>query len=142
MAAVFRAVGSIVIGMVVAFVLVVAVEAFGNVAHPFPPDFGGTHEEMCKHVARFPHWVLAVAVAAWGATAFVSTWVTQRLGGRDGGTLVGLYLVAAVASNVSMLPYTMWFKVVILLVIPAAVVLALRRSGRGERVTATAADSA
>jgi hypothetical protein len=74
MATVFRAVGAIVAGMLVTFILVVAVELFSAVVHPVPPDFGGTMDEMCKHVERYPHWVLVVVVPAWAGTAFASTW--------------------------------------------------------------------
>ena len=48
--------------------------------HPFPENFGGTTEEMCLHVKRYPDWVLAVVVVAWGTTALVSTWIAQRIG--------------------------------------------------------------
>ena len=77
MATVFRAAGAIVAGLLVAFILVVAVELFSAVVHPVPPDFGGTMDEMCKHVERYPHWVLAVVVPAWASTAFASTLITD-----------------------------------------------------------------
>lgn len=73
MATVLRAAGGIIAGVLTAFVLIVAVELFGAVVHPVPRDFGGTQEEMCEHVARYPHWVLAVVVVAWAGTALVST---------------------------------------------------------------------
>ena len=46
-------------GMTVAFVLVVAVEMFSSVVHPYPPDFNG---DVPAHVRRYPPWVLAVCV--------------------------------------------------------------------------------
>ena len=106
--------------MALAFVLVIAVELFGAGAHPVPPGFTGTMDEMCQHVARFPHWVLGVVVLAWSVTTFVSTWVAARIGNRLAGIAVILILTFAIGFNVSMLPYAMWFKVVMLSCFPVA----------------------
>jgi hypothetical protein len=83
MATAFRAVGSILAGLALALVLVIAVEGVSAILHPEPPGFTGTMDEICKHVERYPHWVLALVVAAWGGTAFASTWVTNRMGVVD-----------------------------------------------------------
>lgn len=56
----------IVAGMILAFVLVIGVEGFSAIVHPLPADFKGTMDEMCQHVARYPHWVLGVVVLLWG----------------------------------------------------------------------------
>jgi len=68
-----RTLAAIVVGVFAALVLVVAVELFSDVVHPLPEDFGGTPEEMCRHVEQYPPWALAVVVAAWAATAFVGS---------------------------------------------------------------------
>src|SRR5436853_7165800 len=101
MAVGFRTLAGIIAGMLVAFILVVAVELFSAVVHPVPPDFGGTMEEMCQHVSRYPHWVLALVVLAWGATAFVGTWTAARIGNRGSALLTGLLLLAAVVFTLS-----------------------------------------
>jgi MFS family permease len=139
MAAVIRAFLSMLAGMTLAGGLVIAVEAFGAIVHPTPPGFTGTRDEMCEHVARYPHWVLAVVVAAWSATAFASTWVATRLGRRIPGVVVGLVLILALAFNVSMLPYALWFKVAVLACVPIACLLGValpdrsHLKDRGER---------
>ncbi len=125
MATVFRVVGAIVVGMFVAFILVIAVEFFSAIVHPLPADFGGTTEEMCKHVERYPHWVLAVVVPAWAATAFAGTWIAGRLGNLGSGIFIGAFLLAAVVFNISMLPYPIWFKIACLIAIPCGILLAL-----------------
>src|SRR5215213_6175798 len=104
MSAVLRFVGAIVAGLLVAFLLVVAVELFGSVAHPLPADFGNTQEEMCQHVERFPAWVLAVVVPAWAAVALAGTCTAGRVGNRGSALLVGLLILAALVLNLSMLP--------------------------------------
>jgi hypothetical protein len=53
-------------GIVVVGILVVAVELLSGIVHPLPDDFDGSIEGVREHVALYPHWVLAVAVVAWG----------------------------------------------------------------------------
>jgi hypothetical protein len=130
MAIVVRVVGAIVAAMLAAFILLAAVELFSAVVYPVPPDFGGTMEEMCKHVERYPHWVLAMVVPAWAGTAFASTWIAGRLGNFGCALFIGLLLLAALIFNVSMLPYPIWFKIASLIGIPCAIVSGLYLSSR------------
>jgi len=120
MAKILRSLAAIIAGMIVALVFVVAVELVSAVVHPVPPDFQGTQEEMCRHVERIPPWVLALVVPAWAGTAFAATWVSGRIGNRTCALCIGLLLTAAVVFNVSMLPYPMWFKILVVVAIPAA----------------------
>jgi hypothetical protein len=118
MATVLRCLAAIIAGMIVALVVVVAVELFSAAVHPVPPDFGGTMEEMCLQVERIPTWVLALVVPAWAGAALAGTWIAGRIGNRMCALCVGLLLIAAVVFNVSKLPYPIWFKIVNLLVVP------------------------
>ena len=103
---------AVVAGMALAFALVVAVEMFSAVVHPFPPGFDpNAPGSIPAHVRRYPGWVLAVAGLMWGATAAAAAWVASRIGGRLAGAVVTLLLAAALAFNLSMLPYVLWFKV-------------------------------
>jgi hypothetical protein len=130
MASVLRAAGALVAAMLVAFILVVAVELFSAVVHPVPPDFSGTMDEMCKHVERYPHWVLAVVVPTWAGTALASTWMAGRLGNRGCALFIGLLLLAALAFNISMLPYPIWFKIANLIATPSAIVTGIYLASR------------
>ena len=133
-----RALLAVVAGVALAFVLVIAVELFSAVVHPVPPGFTGTMDEMCQHVARYPHWVLGVVVLAWSATTFVSTWVARRIGNRLAGIAGILILKFAIVFNVSKLPYAMWFKVVML----SCFLVACYLGGvRGVQMSSPAADS-
>jgi hypothetical protein len=103
---------AVVAGMAMAFALVVAVELFSSVVHPFPPGFDANAPgAIPAHVQRYPGWVLAVAGLMWAATAAAAAWVASRIGGRLAGAVVTLLLAAALAFNLSMLPYVMWFKI-------------------------------
>jgi hypothetical protein len=117
-------------GLFSAFMLIVAVEGFSAVVHPLPKDFGGTMEEMCRHVEKYPQWVLAAVVPMWAAAALIGTWIARRIGNLYSSGIVGLLLLSALVFNLSKLPYPIWFKVVNLLVIPAAIVVGNRFSGR------------
>lgn len=132
---ILRSVASIVLSLVVALLLVIAMEGVGALLHPFPPGFEGTRDEMHAHVARFPGWVLAVVVVGWGATTFISTWMATRLGaGRHPahGIAIGSILFLAVIFNMYMLPYPLWFELLNLVVFPLGIYYGARL-GREER---------
>ena len=97
--------------------LVIAVEFFGSIVHPFPADFDGNIPE---HVQRFPGWGLGVVVLAWGVTFTAATGVATRIGNRMAGGLVAVLLGWALGFNLLALPYTLWFKVAMLAVFPLA----------------------
>ncbi|MES2792867.1 MAG: hypothetical protein V4719_24860 [Planctomycetota bacterium] len=128
MKSVLRSAVAVPAGLLVLIILVVAIELFSAVVHPFPDGFKETTEEICRHVERYPQWVLAVVVPAWAAAAFASTWTAGRIGNVYSASIVGLLLLAALACNVSMLPYPTWFKIANLLVIPLAVFAGIRSS--------------
>lgn len=117
-----RSGGAVLVGLVAAMVLIVGVEVFGSIVHPFPPDVDPTDYEVCKaHVARYPAWVLLVVVLAWGLTTFLSAWLATRLGSgrhRAHGMVVGAILLALVVMNMSMLPYPIWFWASNLVIFP------------------------
>jgi hypothetical protein len=121
MKSILRNLAGVFVGLIVAFLLLVGVELLSAVVHPVPPNFGGTKEEMCQHVARYPQWVLAVVVPLWGLTAFLGTWTARKIGNLYAALTVGVLLMVALVFNISMLPYPNWFKLANLLVIPVAV---------------------
>ena len=118
-----RTLVAVVVGMAAALALVVGVEWFSAIVHPFPADFNGN---MGEHVKRYPDWVLGVVVLAWGATAAVATWVAARIGGRVAGMVVTLLLAWALVFNLTHLPYSMWFKVTMFSAFPIACFLGIR----------------
>jgi hypothetical protein len=127
-----RTLAAVLAGLLVALVLLAAVELYSAVVHPLPEGFTGTMEEMCLHVERYPTWILATVVPAWGIAAFVSAWTAQRIGNLCSFTTVGLLLLAALVLNLWMLPYPTWFKIANLLVIPTAIAVGRRVATRGK----------
>ncbi len=125
-----RSAGAITLSLVVAMTLIIAVEVVTAIFHPFPPGVDTSDQEVIKaHVAKFPHWVLAIAVVGWGVTIFVSVWIATRMGaGRHPahGVAIGSLLLLAVVFNMFMLPYPVWFEVVNILIFPLAIFWAVR----------------
>ncbi len=119
-------------GIIVAFACIIIVELVSNALYPLPADFDQTPEQICLHVASFPAWVLAFVVFAWGLIGCFSCWVARRIGNVVSATMLGVLLVAAVGLNLSMLPYAMWFKIVIAIVMPSACLLGAWIAARGQ----------
>ena len=119
-------------GLAVTFIGVVAVEAYSSVVHPFPADFDGSHLQVCAHVGRYPAWVLASAIPMWAAAAFAGVWAARRIGSFVPAIALGVFLLACVAFNVSMLPYPTWFSIGSLI----AVAIASLAAARTERMRA------
>lgn len=70
-------------GFVLALVMTMGVEAFSAVVHPVPPGVDLRELEACRaHVARYPAWVLAAVVVAWGATTMLASWLATSACGQ------------------------------------------------------------
>ncbi|MHB1560935.1 MAG: hypothetical protein ACYC61_26065 [Isosphaeraceae bacterium] len=123
-------ISGVVLGFLLAFLLIVGVEGYSAVVHPFPPGVEQTSEAICRHVERYPQWILASVVPMWAAAALAGTWVAGRIGSVYSAGFVGLLLLAALALNLAMLPYPTWFKGACLIVVPAAIVAGGRFSKR------------
>lgn len=123
-----RAVIGVIAGLALAFVLVIGVELFIAVVHPFPEGFEGTKEEICAHVEKYPGWVLAAVVPMWALTVFSATWVTRKIGGVVAALLVGSLLLVAVGCNQWMLRYPVWFEVANFVALPLAMLGAIQIS--------------
>ncbi len=114
---ILRSIGSVLAGLIVAFTLIVAAEVVCGIFHPFPPGADTNNFEVIKDQVRsYPTWVLATGAAIWAAAPFAGAWLATRLGtGRHPahGYIVGALLLALAGCNMSMLPYPIWFPIVI-----------------------------
>ena len=118
---ILRSVGSVVAGLVLWIAFFIAGEVFSEVVYPFPKGVEQNHVEVCKHVARYPTWVLATGAAIWAGGVLASTWLATRLGTARHpahGAVVGAILFALAGMNIAMLPYALWFPIVILVSYP------------------------
>jgi len=105
------------------------------VLHPFPAGIEVMPESMAQHVANYPAWVLfLLGGVGWSLTALVSCFLATRYGTRRHpahGIAVGLLLLAAVAFNISMLPYPIWFVVVEIALLPLGIYFGVTLAGSG-----------
>ncbi len=124
---ILRSIGAVVLSLVVAFVLLIAVELLSSILHPWPENFSGTREEVERQVATYPSWILAfLGGAGWGGIMFLITWLATRLGAgrhRGHGLCIGAVFLGLVIMNMSMLPYPFWFWIFMLIVQPTAAYL-------------------
>lgn len=117
------------LGLVLAFMLAVAVEVFSAVVHPFPADFDGSFESVAEHVANYPAWILALCGLMYGVGVLASTWLATRLGtGRHPahGAVVGAMLLMAILYNMVKLPYPSWFEAGMLILFPLGTYFGIR----------------
>jgi hypothetical protein len=131
---VLRSIGSVIAGLVLAFVFIIAAEVFSSIFHPWPPGVDTSDFEVCKaHVARYPTWVLAGGAVIWAAAPFSGSWLATSLGTfrhPAHGLVVGGVLLALAGFNMAMLPYPIWFPIVILIAFPLGTILGIRLAKR------------
>jgi hypothetical protein len=113
--------------MALALALVIGVELFSEAVYPVPADL---QDNIPEHVRRYPDWILAVVVPVWGATAAAATGVASRIGNRPAGAVVALLLAWAIVFNLTAWPYTLWFKIVMLIVFPIACLFGITTGAR------------
>ena len=123
MGVIFRSMGAVIAGLIVAMVFVIGAEYMSSILHPFPPGADPTDLATCRaHVARYPAGVLLLASLGWGLGTLASSWLATRLGPKRHaahGFAVGLILLALAVANMAMLPYPAWFWILNLIVFPA-----------------------
>lgn len=123
MGRVVRSAGAIVLGLVVVLIFIIAIEWMSSILHPFPPGVDPSDIEACRaHVARYPAWVLLLAVLGWWLCTFVSSWLSTHIGYKKHpahGILVGAILLTLAVVNMAMLPYPAWFWILNLVGFPA-----------------------
>lgn len=120
---ILRSIGSVIAGLVLAFAFLAAAEGYSEFAYPFPKGYDPKDfMEVCKaHVAKYPSGVLAVCTAIWALAPLSGSWLATRLGTvrhPAHGYVVGAVLLALAGMNMAMLPYPIWFPIVILLTFP------------------------
>ena len=120
---ILRSIGSVIAGLVIAFVFLMAAEGYSELAYPFPTGYDEKDfMEVCKaHVAKYPPGILAVCTAIWALAPLTGSWLATRLGTSRHpahGYVVGALLLAVAGMNMAMLPYPIWFPIVNLLTFP------------------------
>lgn len=113
--------------------LLIVVEMYSAVVHPFPEGGDESVESICKHVEQYPGWVLATVIPMWGAIAYLGTWISIKLGNWVSGYAMGALLIGALMLNMVMLPYPVWFKILQPITVLIAIFIAVGTPKRSVR---------
>lgn len=117
-------------GVVVAMVVLVAVEALGHLAYPPPPGLDAadpaTRQALQDYFSQLPPaaflFVLAALVLGALAGACTAAWIARERPMLLA-LLVGALMLAAAIANMVMIPHPAWFVVLAVLAVPAAALL-------------------
>jgi hypothetical protein len=125
-----RIIGGVVVGIVTAFVVVLAVEMIGLRVFPQPPGMDPTNPESVRqHLSEIATGSFATVLLAWSLAAFAGPVVTRRITGefpRWPALTVATLFAAVCAYNLAVVPMPAWM-------LPSAVVLLLTASWFGLR---------
>lgn len=106
-----RIVAAIVAGMIVAMILVIAVETASEQVYPLPAGLNPADPaQMRTHVATLPAGAFAFVLAAWFVGTAAGAWLATRLARSPiAGFVVGVLLLTAGVANMLFIPHPVWF---------------------------------
>jgi hypothetical protein len=138
MGAVLRSAVALILGVVLGFILIAAIEIAGQVIYPFPTDTDPTDMEAVKTAfASAPPLVLVPVFLGWAVGTFAGAALAALLAGRAPvahGLIIGVLFLLAGIANMLMLPHPLWFWVVGLAVFLPAGYLGGKCASRGKSI--------
>lgn len=105
--------------------LLIGVEMYSAVVHPFPPGFESNSQAIEHHIQNYPVWVLATIIPLWGLIAYTGTWVAIKLGTWGSGYAIAVLMVIALLCCLTMFPYPWWFRLLQPLAVMVAIFIAI-----------------
>ena len=123
-----RLIVSIMAGLALAVLLIVATDTLFHTVSTTPPPDPGNADAMRDYVARQPPALLGGIVLGWSLAAFSGAAVAARVAGRrqGAGWSVTLLVLLATAANFVLVEHPVWMAATAILAIPAAGALATR----------------
>jgi hypothetical protein len=113
--AVGRSVGAVLAGIMVAMILMIALEMLSSHLFPLPPGVDlHDHESIRQHIDSLPMGAFAIVLVAWAVGSFAGSWVAARLAGRARlihGLVIGVFFLAASVMNMLMIPHPLWMEI-------------------------------
>jgi hypothetical protein len=105
-----RIVAGVVVGLVVAFACIFAVEALDHMLFPLPLGLDLTrHEDQMRMMAAMPVAAKAIVVLGWFAASLLGGWAANLIARRAlAGWIVGLLIVAGGIANMAMIAHPAW----------------------------------
>jgi F420-dependent methylenetetrahydromethanopterin dehydrogenase len=125
-----RAVGGVLAGIVMAFVVVLAVEMIGVQIFPQPAGMDPRDlESVREHLTEIHTGSFVVVIVAWSLAAFTGPVVARRIAGATPGwpplVVIGLF-AALCAYNLIAVPTPRWMTPVAVIAVGAASMLGFR----------------
>jgi hypothetical protein len=138
---VIRSILGVVAGLVLAFVVISAIEYCGHLIYPLPPGVDATNLESLKAaMANVPTGALLFVLGAWALGSFLGGWLAAfiaRFGHVAHALMVGGVLMLMAIVNLLLFPHPVWFWVLSFVVIlPVACLGGRIAAGRQPSVTA------
>lgn len=131
---VLRRVAPVVLGLFVAFALIVAAQLLGKLLYPPPPGLDPRDPvALAAFMSRVPTGMFLLVLLGWGLGTAAGTWTATRVGTPLRGWTVGALLLALGVSNLMALPHPAWFWVATLAVFPLAAFAGTRLGTRPAR---------
>lgn len=128
---ILRRVAPVVLGLFVAFALIVATELFGKLLYPPPVDLDPRDPvALSAFMAKVPTGMFLLVLAGWTVGTVAGTFVATRVGTVWRGWAVGALLLALGISNLTALPHPAWFWASTLAVFPLAALFGTRLGTR------------
>ena len=134
MKAIGRSALAVLAGMIVAGVLIAAVESVSSAIFPLPPGLDiHDHEAMRQHIDTLPIGAFLMVLAAWAIGSFGGSWVAARLATRARlvhGLIIGALFLLAGVLNMLMIPHPWWMWAGGILALAGCSYLGARLAGR------------
>ena len=123
---IWRSIGAVMLGIIVAYSVVTALEILGVILFPLPPGTDPTNEEQIRKLLeedKIPAGALACVFSAWVVGAFCGSWVAARLTSSAPlfcGWIVGCCIFLGNLRMLFELPHPYGFAFAALLFVPVA----------------------
>jgi hypothetical protein len=132
-----RSVVAVIVGALVAFILVAAIEALGWVFYPPPPGLDYNNPGQLRiYMQSLPLGAFLFVLAAWLIATFVGAWVAcfiARTRPLLFAGIIGALILAGTIANLLRISHPTWFSITAVVAIPLAAFLASRLAPSGRR---------
>ncbi len=138
MSPILRSIGSVLLGLVVGFIVVLAVEFADYKLFPPPPGLNlleSSAQAMKDYETHAPLGAMVMVILGWGISTLLASWLTARFAPAPKmlhGMIVGIFLLGAGIANMLEFPHPLWFWICgVLVFLPAAYIGSRLAAGSG-----------
>lgn len=122
-----RTILAVFLAIVVAGLIVAAIEAIGHALHPLPPGIDANNPEAMKNlIASLPQSALVIVVMAWALGSIAGGFTAAKVSRqhkRGAALAFGIAMVLLIAMNFIAIPHPVWMIVFgVVLPVPLALV--------------------